>query len=102
MKYLYNYGIDITDIELIKENASDEVYSDLSFFEGLVSQNIEFLKNFGIQNYGQAVVKYPEIFLRDTSSLQNVLSKFDREDLIERVAKNVAVLKKMVDYVDNN
>ena len=102
MKYLYNFGLDSTDIDIIREAVSDELYSDLSFFEGLVIENIQFLKDFGIPNYSQVIVKYPEIFLRDTESFKNVFSKFDKEDLIQKVSRNAAVLKKMFDYVDNN
>ena len=50
----------------------------------------------------QVIVKYPEIFLRDAESFRNIFSKFDKDDLIQKVSKNVAVIKKMVDYVDNN
>ena len=33
MEYLYNFGLDDSDIEKIKENTSDEVYSDLTLFD---------------------------------------------------------------------
>ena len=102
MEYLYNFGLDSTDIEIIKENVSDDIYSDLTLLENIVIENIMYLKEFGITNYSQVIVKYPEIFLRDHESFKNVFSKFDREDLIQKVTKNVAVIKKMVDYVDNN
>lgn len=102
MEYLYNFGLDSTDIEIIKSSVSDDIYSDLCLFENLVIDNIIYLKNIGITNYSSVIVKYPEIFLRDNSSFVNVFSKFDKDDLVQKVQKNVAVIKKMVDYVDNN
>lgn len=102
MEYLYELGLDSTDVEILKAGTSDEVYSDLSFFKNLVTENIYYLRDFGITNYVQVVVKYPEIFVRDAESFKNVLSKFDKQDLIDKVTKNAAVFKKMVDYVDNN
>lgn len=102
MEYLYNFGLDSTDIEILKENVDDEVYSDLSLMENMVIENIVYLKDLGVTNYSQVIVKYPEIFLRDAESFRNVFSKFDKEDLIQKVARNVAVIKKMVEYVDNN
>lgn len=102
MEYLLNFGLDSTDIEILKAGVSKEIWSDLSFFENLVKENITYLKDFGVTNYVQVIVKYPEIFLRDTESFKNVLSKFDKQDLIDKVTKNAAVIKKMVDYVDNN
>jgi len=102
MEYLYNFGLDKNDIEEIKMNVDEEIFSDLFLFQNIVIENIQFLKDFGITNYSQVIVKYPEIFLRDAESFKNVFSKFDREDLIVKIQKNVAVIKKMVDFVDNN
>lgn len=102
MDYLREFGLDNTDIAILKSSLNDDVYSEFSFFQNLVKENIAYLINFGISNYQQVIVKYPEIFLRDTESFKNVLSKFDKQDLIDKVSKNAAVIKKMVDYVDNN
>lgn len=102
MEYLYNFGLDANDIDEIKINVDENTYSDLTLFENIVIENIQYLKDFGVTNYSQVIVKYPEIFLRDTESFKNVFSKFDREDLIAKIQKNVAVIKKMVEFVDNN
>ena len=102
MDFLYDFGLDSTDVEILKAGTTDEIYSELTFFKNLVKENINYLKDFGVANYTQVIVKYPEIFIRDTESFKNVLAKFDKQDLIDKVAKNAAVIKKMVDYVDNN
>lgn len=100
MDYLYNFGLDSNDVEEIKKNVTDDVFSDLSLFSKIVENNIVYMRDFGITNYRQVVVKYPEIFLRDLESFTNVFSKFDKDDLIAKVTKNPAVMKKMVDFVD--
>ena len=102
MEYLYEFGLDSTDIEIMTENISENEYSDLTLFKNLIKVNMQYLNDFGIKNSNKILVKYPSILLRDTASLENVLSKFDKEDLIEKVDNNPAVLKKMVDFVDNN
>lgn len=102
MDYLLNLGLSAEDIKTIGANVTDEVYSDLTFLANVVSDNLKYMRDFGIANYSQVIVKYPEIFLRDEESFKNIFSKFDAEDLRQKVAKNVAVFKKMVDYVDNN
>lgn len=102
MDYLYEFGLDNTDIEIMKENLDDNAYSDFTLLKNLIKTNIIYLKDFGITNCNKIIVKYPLIFLRDTASLENVLSKFDKDDLIQKVENNPAVLKKMVDFVDNN
>ena len=60
------------------------------------------MKDFGVINFSQVVLKFPDIFLRDADSFKNIFSKFDRDDLIQKVEKNPAVFKKMVEFVDNN
>lgn len=102
MDYLKKFGITSEDIETIKSNVSDDIYSDLTLFAPLVEKNIEFLRDFGITNFVQVVVKYPDIFLRDEGSFENVFSKFDKEDLVSKCLNNVAVIKKMVEFVDKN
>lgn len=102
LEYLYDYGLDSRDLEALKENSDGETVSELSLFETIVSDNIKFMKDFGVSNFSQVVIKYPGIFLRDLESFKNIFSKFDREDLIAKVEKNPAVFKKMVEFVDNN
>lgn len=102
LSYLYDFGLDSQDLEKIKETASEETYREISLFEGIVGENIRYMKDFGVANYAQVVIKYPNIFVRDAESFRNVFSKFDKDDLIAKVAKNPAVFKKMVDFVDKN
>lgn len=102
LTYLYDYGLDSQDLDTLKTNASDSTYKELSLFTGIVGDNIKYMKDFGVNNYTQVVVKYPDIFIRDAESFRNIFSKFDKDDLIAKVQKNPAVFKKMVDFVDNN
>ena len=102
LTYLCDFGLDSRDLDSLKENVDERTFSELTLFEGLVKENLQFMKDFGLNNYIQVVVKYPEIFLRDAESFRNIFSKFDRDDLLQKVEKNVAVFKKMVDFVDNN
>lgn len=102
LEYLYDYGLDTTDVENIRKNVDEKLYSELSLFSGIVSQNVKYMKDFGVSNYAKVVVGYPAIFLRDEESFRNVFSKFDKDDLIQKVEKNPAVFNKMVEFVDNN
>lgn len=102
LEYLFDFGLDSTDVEEIRENVEDNTYSELTLFTGLVSDNIRYMKDFGVSNYTKVIVKYPDIFLRDCESFKNIFSKFDKDDLIKKVEKNPAVFKKMVEFVDNN
>ncbi len=102
MGFLYKFGFTDEEINSLKETLSKDMYSEMAFLNKIVSENLDYLKSFGVTNYSQVFVKYPEIFMRDPESFKNVLGKFDKADLIDKVLKNPAVIKKMVDYVDNN
>lgn len=102
LEYLYGIGFDSNEVEQLKSNTDDQTFSELTLFEPIVLSNIKYMKEFGVSNYVDIVVKYPTIFLRDSESFRNIFSKFDKEDLIQKVAKNAAVFKKMVEFVDNN
>lgn len=102
LNYLYACGLESQDLDKLRETTTDTIYEDLSLFEGIISENIKYMKDFGVTNFKDVVVKYPDIFIRDAESFRNVFSKFDKDDLIAKVAKNPAVFKKMVDFVDNN
>lgn len=102
LEYLYDFGLDSRDLEEISEYIDEEVYTELGLFKGIVSENINYMKDFGVSNYSQVVLKFPDIFLRDSESFKNIFSKFDHDDLIQKVEKNPAVFKKMVEFVDNN
>ena len=102
LTYLYDFGLDSRDLDTLTDNVDEKTYGELSLFEGIVKENIQYMKDFGVGNFNQVIIKYPEIFLRDAESFKNVFSKFDRDDLIQKVEKNAAVFKKMVDFVDNN
>ena len=78
LTYLYDFGLDSRDLDSLKENVDERTFSELTLFEGLVKENLQFMKDFGLNNYIQVVVKYPEIFLRDAESFRNIFSKFDR------------------------
>lgn len=102
LEYLYDFGLDSRDVEEISEYVDENVFTELGLFESIVKENIKYMKDFGVSNYSQVILKFPDIFLRDAESFRNIFSKFDRDDLIQKVEKNPAVFKKMVEFVDNN
>ncbi|MCI8498026.1 MAG: hypothetical protein HFG33_01305 [Bacilli bacterium] len=102
LEYLYDFGLDSRDVEEICEYVDEDIFTELGLFENIVKENIQYMKDFGVSNFSQVVLKFPDIFLRDADSFKNIFSKFDRDDLIQKVEKNPAVFKKMVEFVDNN
>ena len=53
LTYLYDFGLDSRDLDSLKENVDERTFSELTLFEGLVKENLQFMKDFGLNNYIQ-------------------------------------------------
>lgn len=71
----------------------DELKTDLENNEDLVKANLSYLKSLGIENYQDIFKTYYPIFLMDNSNFQEVFSKYDVSDLIDKINKNIAIIE---------
>ena len=67
-------------------NAFNEAYK-------LVSANITYLNDLGVKNTSDIFFNYYELFLLDHSNFRAIFDKYDKEDLVEKLAKNVAIVE---------
>lgn len=93
MKYLLNLGFDDNTIKIINNNFPKYALFILVQEEEKVTKNINYLKELGYSNYVDAFVKFYNIFLLDLGIFDNIFSKYDREDLIIKLEKNVAIME---------
>ena len=80
-------------IEDISSIISDELRKDLEKNSDLVKANINYLKELGIQNYADIFKTYYPIFLMDTSNFQEIFSKYEISDLVDKLGKNIAIIE---------
>ena len=59
----------------------------------MVTANINYLKELGVNNYVDAFVNFYNMFLIDTKDFDEIFSKYDREDLVAKLEKNVAIME---------
>ena len=52
-----------------------------------------YLKELGISNYVDAFVRFYNMFLLEPSAFDEIFSKYDREDLIAKLEKNIAIME---------
>ena len=78
---------DITNI------VSDEIRVDLENNADVVKANINYLKELGIENYKEVFKTYYPIFLMDPSNFQDIFNKYEIDDLIDKIKKNVAIIE---------
>ena len=93
MNYLKELGFEDKVIELINKNIPSQALENLTTEEATVTQNIKYLKDLGISNYVDAFIKFYNMFLLDNDTFDSIFSKYDKEDLILKLEKNIAIME---------
>ena len=71
----------------------EELKVDLESNADLVKSNLNYLKSLGIENTEDIFKTYYPIFLMDSSNFQDIFSKYDNSDLIDKINKNIAIIE---------
>lgn len=79
--------------EDISSIISDEIRTDLENNSDLVKANLEYLRELGIENYQDIFKAYYPMFLMDASNFQEIFSKYEITDLIDKINKNMAIIE---------
>ncbi len=93
MNYLKELGFEDKVIELINKNIPSQALENLTTEEATVTQNIKYLKDLGISNYVDAFIKFYNMFLLDNDTFDSIFSKYDKDDLIVKLEKNIAIME---------
>ena len=91
--YLEELGFTEENIrEFVKEvpaAAIDELWES----SAIVKTNISYLKKLGINDFQEAFLRFYNMFLIEPASFDEIFSKYDSEDLIEKLEKNIAIME---------
>ena len=93
MNYLKELGFEDKVIELINKNIPSQALENLTTEEATVTQNIKSLKDLGISKYVDAFIKFYNMFLLDNDTFDSIFSKYDKDDLIVKLEKNIAIME---------
>lgn len=93
MMYLKDLGFEEETINLLNANLPKQALEQLEENKEVVTTNINNLRELGITNYVDAFVKFYNMFLIDIKTFDDIFSKYDREDLIAKLEKNVAIME---------
>ncbi len=91
--YLKDLGFSDEIIKLLNKNLPELAISSLEKEQERVTANINYLKELGVNNYVDAFVNFYNMFLIDSNSFDEIFSKYDREDLVAKLEKNVAIME---------
>lgn len=93
MMYLKDLGFDEETIKIFKENIPELALGKLIEEQETITTNINYLKDLGVKNYVDAFVKFYNMFLMNPKLFEEIFSKYDRDDLIAKLEKNVAIME---------
>ncbi len=93
MSYLKELGFEEETIKNLENNIPKLAIKQLEENKDTVTANINNLRELGVTNYVDAFVKFYNMFLIDTKMFDDIFSKYDREDLISKLEKNVAIME---------
>ena len=91
--YLKELGFEEETIEQLTNNIPDLAKEMLEEQEKTVKKNVKYLKDLGVSNYVDAFTKFYNMFLLNNDEFEEIFSKYDREDLVEKLENNIAIME---------
>ncbi len=95
MNYLEKLGFSPEQIEKIRTINHPLITDKISKNSHLLKKNITFLKDLGVSNYKELFVEFSEIFLQDSSVFKEKFLMYDRQDLIDKLNKNMSIITRL-------
>lgn len=92
MEFLNKY-FDNDTIMYLNDNVPKVILEELEKEQKLVSKNISFLKDLGVSNIDNIFKNYYDMFLMDPEIFSEIFNKYDKEDLIEKLKKNLTIIE---------
>lgn len=93
MKYLVEYGFTDEEINQFVVDVPPMLLEALMNSYKVVSKNIIALRDLGVTNYKDIFLKFYDMFLMDNSNFVNIFNKYDQEDLVEKLEKNMDIVE---------
>lgn len=93
MKYLDKLGFTKQEISEVENNTPEMMIAKLKEQQKLVTANILFLKELGVTNYKRVFINYYDMFLMDNSNFISIFNQYDRDDLIDKIQKDISVIE---------
>ncbi|MBO5095896.1 MAG: hypothetical protein J6B98_03395 [Bacilli bacterium] len=93
MKFLDKLGFTKSEINEIENNTPTLMAEKIKQQQKLVTANILFLKELGVTNYTRVFINYYDMFLMDNSNFINIFNQYDRDDLIDKIQKDITVIE---------
>ena len=95
MNFLEKDGFEKEDINEFENNTPKKIKDVILKNLELVETNLKYIKALGTSVYKEIFINYPDMFLMDASNFSEMFSKYETDELIERLNNNF----KLVEYL---
>ncbi len=95
MLYLLDLGFTKEELNQLETKLSEEVKEKLTLFPKVVAVNYDTLKKTRIKNHKEALLNHAHLFLTNPDKFSEVFAKYDPDDLVRCLEKNIAVIEKL-------
>ena len=93
MGFLKDLDFNKDEIDRAENNVTELVINELNDSKDIVIHNIKFLKDYGVMNYKEVFINFSSMFLMDPSKFAIIFSKYEKDDLIDKIQNNVAIVE---------
>ena len=93
MRYLSDLGISENTITKLNNLLPYLEHEALEKHSALVTKNINYLKNVGIDNIDLVFSNYYDLFLLDSSKFESIFNKYEASDLADKINKNAEIIE---------
>jgi len=93
MNYLDTFNYSKEEITELEKNIPKLLRDALLKNHVLVEANLTYLKDLGVENYKEIFNTYYDLFLNDPSFFASFFNKYETEDLIEKLKKNMTIIE---------
>jgi len=93
MKFLEKLNFSKDAIAEIEDNTPEKLLELIKEQKKLVTENIVFLQELGVTNYQEIFIRYYDMFLMDNSNFKDIFSKYETDDLIAKLNKNINIVE---------
>ena len=93
MGFLKDLDFNKDEIVRAENNVTDLIINEIIDSKDIVIHNINFLKDYGVTNFKEVFINFCSMFLMDPSKFANIFTKYEKDDLIEKIQNNVAIVE---------
>lgn len=93
MGFLKDLDFNKDEIVRAENNVTDLIINEIIDSKDIVIHNINFLKDYGVTNFKEVFINFCSMFLMDPSKFANIFTKYEKDDLIDKIQNNVEIVE---------